>query len=181
MNIPTIQRDYRISLVIFVAALVILLLQVSSAQTIVIEAANNDAQLQLGAVSIRELIVTAVAACAVGSSGTYLLVNHSTESHPESDVSDLSSVSPSESESSELNDFLDARRQQWEETAERLANTEQTVYTTVVNADGVLPQSDIVKQTELSKATVSRTLDSLEAKNLVERKRRGIGNVIILK
>jgi len=54
------------------------------------------------------------------------------------------------------------------------------VYKTVLDADGVLPQSEIVDQTELSKATVSRTLDSLEAKDLVERKRRGMGNTVLL-
>jgi len=39
---------------------------------------------------------------------------------------------------------------------------------------------DIVEGTDLSKATVSRTLDTLESKDLVERKRKGMSNVVIL-
>ncbi|AEM59492.1 regulatory protein GntR HTH (plasmid) [Haloarcula hispanica ATCC 33960] len=76
--------------------------------------------------------------------------------------------------------LLEARRQEWEETASRLASNERIVYEIMLDADGVLPQSEIVDRTEFSKATVSRTLDTLEAKNLIERKRRGVGNVIIL-
>jgi uncharacterized membrane protein len=50
----------------------------------------------------------------------------------------------------------------------------------VLEASGELPQRDIVEGTELSKATVSRTLDTLESKDLVERKRKGMGNVVVL-
>ncbi|RLI76793.1 transcriptional regulator, partial [Archaeoglobales archaeon] len=32
-----------------------------------------------------------------------------------------------------------------------------------------------------SKASVSRTLDLLESKGLVERRRRGMGNIVLLK
>ncbi|MFU1783377.1 helix-turn-helix transcriptional regulator [Haloarcula japonica] len=77
-------------------------------------------------------------------------------------------------------DLLEARRQEWEEIANRLASNEQIVYETMLDADGVLPQSEIVDRTDFSKATVSRTLDTLEAKDLIERKRRGVGNVVIL-
>lgn len=75
-------------------------------------------------------------------------------------------------------DLVEARRQGWARTADRLANTEQTVYETVPDADGVLAQSGIVERTDLSKATVSRALDSLETGDLVERKRRGTGNTV---
>jgi uncharacterized membrane protein len=77
-------------------------------------------------------------------------------------------------------ELLEARRREWNETADRLADTERIVYETVLEADGVLPQNEIVESTEFSKATVSRTLDTLEAKELIERKRRGVGNVVIL-
>jgi uncharacterized membrane protein len=76
--------------------------------------------------------------------------------------------------------LLEVRKQEWEETADRLANKERDVYEAVLEADGVLPQSDIVDRTALSKASVSRALDGLEAKQLLERKRRGMGNVVIL-
>jgi uncharacterized membrane protein len=68
----------------------------------------------------------------------------------------------------------------WEKTVDRLYNNEETVYTVVLEAGGELPQRDIVEGTDLSKATVSRTLDTLESKDLVERKRKGMGNVVVL-
>ena len=78
-------------------------------------------------------------------------------------------------------DLLEKRRKEWGETAERLANAEEEIYRTIMEEDGVIGQSEIVEETSLSKATVSRTLDGLETKKLVERKKRGIGNLIVLK
>jgi uncharacterized membrane protein len=89
-----------------------------------------------------------------------------------------SDVQPSTDESS--NEILQVRRQEWATISERLTSNEELVYQTVLEANGVLPQSEIVDQTDLSKATVSRTLDSLEVKDLVERKRRGMGNTVLL-
>ena len=42
-------------------------------------------------------------------------------------------------------------------------------------------QSSLVNETKLSKVKVTRILDRLEGKSLIERKRRGMSNVIILK
>ncbi|WP_367175230.1 helix-turn-helix transcriptional regulator [Haloarcula rubripromontorii] len=78
------------------------------------------------------------------------------------------------------NELLPARRQAWEPVSERLASNEELVYKTVLDADSVLLQSEIVDRTDISKATVSRTLDSLETRDLIERKRRGMGNVVRL-
>jgi hypothetical protein len=90
------------------------------------------------------------------------------------DAPDLDAPSPS-------GELLAARRREWEENADRLANNEAEIYEVLLDADGVLPQSEIVDETDLSKATVSRKLDSLETKNLVERRRRGMGNVVLLR
>jgi len=68
----------------------------------------------------------------------------------------------------------------WERVVDRLRNNEETIYALLVEADGELPQRDLVESTDLSKATVSRTLDKLERKDLLERKRRGMGNVVHL-
>ena len=106
-----------------------------------------------------------------------LLITGRTEN---SNCPDESGSSQSGADSS-TDDLLEARRAEWAETAERLANAEATIYETVLEADGVLPQREIVEQTNLSKATVSRTLDSLEAKSLLERKSRGTGNVVVLR
>jgi uncharacterized membrane protein len=50
-----------------------------------------------------------------------------------------------------------------------------------LESDGVVQQSTIVEETDLSKSHVSRKLDVLESRELVERKRRGMGNVVVLK
>ena len=78
-------------------------------------------------------------------------------------------------------DQIERRREEWDQTAERLGNAERTIYETILDADGVIPQSEIVDRTDLSKATVSRTLDGLETKHLVERKDRGMRNTVVLK
>ncbi len=58
---------------------------------------------------------------------------------------------------------------------------EKTVYDTLCAADGTAFQSDLVEKTGLDKVKVTRILDRLEGKGLVERKRRGMSNVVILK
>ena len=42
-------------------------------------------------------------------------------------------------------------------------------------------QSDVMKELELSKVKVTRILDRLEGKGILERKRRGMTNIVILK
>ncbi len=125
--------------------------------------------------TLRDATVIAVTACAAGASATALLVGIDSATATEERAPAASPAT--ESSSGEL---LQARRREWETVSERLANNEELVYQTVLDADGVLPQSEIVARTDLSKATVSRTLDSLETRDLVERKRRGMGNTVLL-
>lgn len=42
-------------------------------------------------------------------------------------------------------------------------------------------QSDLVEKTKLSKVKITRILDRLETRNLIERKRRGMTNIVILR
>ena len=127
---------------------------------------------------LSNVIVIAVAACAAGTSVTALFNNTDSTSTA---TADTEHPGPSTQQSTQTsNELLQARRQEWETISEQLASNEELVYKTVLDADGVLPQSEIVDRTDLSKATVSRTLDSLEAKDLVERKRRGMGNTVLL-
>ena len=42
-------------------------------------------------------------------------------------------------------------------------------------------QADLIEKLNLGKVKVSRILDRLENKNLIERKRRGMNNLIVLK
>lgn len=165
---------------VLVIATAILVAQfLSATQSVVVV---GDERMRVGTLSwqfgLFDVIAIAVAACAVGTSATALLTD--TDSTPAA-TADTEHSAPSTQQSTQTsNELLQARRQEWKTTAEQLANNEELVYETVLDADGVLPQSEIVNRTDLSKATVSRTLDSLEARDLVERKRRGMGNVVML-
>jgi uncharacterized membrane protein len=69
----------------------------------------------------------------------------------------------------------------WENVLKTLAGEEKDVYEKIVGADGVIFQSDLVEKLGFPKAKVSRILDKMEAKGLLERKRRGMANAVVLK
>jgi DNA-binding transcriptional ArsR family regulator len=77
--------------------------------------------------------------------------------------------------------LLDERRAGWEALAKTLKEDEAKIYRAVLDAGGVMNQGDIGGAVSLSKTTVSRTLELLESRGLVEKRRRGMGNVILLK
>ena len=62
-----------------------------------------------------------------------------------------------------------------------LAGDEKTLYSFILNNEGTVFQNDMVKNLGYSKVKTSRILDRLEAKGLVERRRRGMANLIVLK
>ena len=51
----------------------------------------------------------------------------------------------------------------------------------IIKSDGTIFQSELAEKTGLGKVKVTRVLDKLEGKGIVERKRRGMTNVVILK
>lgn len=173
-------RGHFVAAVVVLASTLVLAVQLLSPTPVVVSVGDNGTNVaELGGYfQYRDLAVASVAACLLGSSGTYLLTAGLTSDPTERTDRPAGSDGTTDAEPSD--ELLEARRQEWEETAERLANKEEEIYEIVLEADGVLPQSDIVDRSELSKATVSRALDSLETKNLVERKRRGMGNVVLL-
>lgn len=63
----------------------------------------------------------------------------------------------------------------------KLERDEKTIMKIIEQADGTIFQSDLVEKTEFSKVKVSRLLDRLQGRQLVERKRRGMTNVVVLK
>ncbi|MFQ6020644.1 MAG: helix-turn-helix transcriptional regulator [Candidatus Aenigmatarchaeota archaeon] len=69
----------------------------------------------------------------------------------------------------------------WKKYLKGLEDNEKKIYKIIMNSDGVILQSDLVKNTGFSKVKVTRILDKLEAKGLLERKRRGMSNIVILK
>lgn len=62
-----------------------------------------------------------------------------------------------------------------------LSEEESKVIELLNREDGSVYQSDVVKHTNYSKVKTTRILDKLEGKNLIERKRRGMTNIVILK
>jgi hypothetical protein len=69
----------------------------------------------------------------------------------------------------------------WEANLKRLDAEEKAVYKAVMGAGGTMFQSEIVEGLGWSKVKVTRTLDSLESRRLIERRRRGLTNIIVLK
>lgn len=67
------------------------------------------------------------------------------------------------------------------EILRKLNIDEKKVYNLIVEAEGTIFQSELVDKTKFSKVKVTRILDKLEGKGIIERKRRGMTNVVILK
>jgi len=67
------------------------------------------------------------------------------------------------------------------EAIKTLQDDEKKVFKIINENEGFILQGDLIEKIGYSKVKVSRILDRLEAKNLVERRRRGMSNVIVLK
>ncbi len=63
----------------------------------------------------------------------------------------------------------------------RLNSEEKKVYDVVKDSEGSIFQSELVEKTGFTKVKIKRILDKLEGKRVIERKRRGMTNVVILK
>lgn len=61
-----------------------------------------------------------------------------------------------------------------------LSSDEKLVLKNIIEAQGTIFQSELVDKTQFTKVKVTRILDKLEGKGIIERKRRGMTNVIIL-
>ena len=64
---------------------------------------------------------------------------------------------------------------------EKLEDDEKKVVELINVKEGAMYQSDLMKELDLSKVKVTRILDRLEGKGILERKRRGMTNIVILK
>lgn len=58
---------------------------------------------------------------------------------------------------------------------------ERLVLEKIIEAKGSIFQSDLVKKTNLNKVRVTRLLDKLEGKGVIDRKRRGMTNIVMLR
>jgi uncharacterized membrane protein len=112
-------------------------------------------------IDVLEIFISTLVA---GVSGTFILLYRSAE--PAARVGEV---------------VLGERRTKWVEISKTLKDEEVRVYQAVLDSGGIMNQGDIAKQVGLSKTTVSRVLDLLERRGLVEKRRRGMSNVILLK
>jgi uncharacterized membrane protein len=109
-----------------------------------------------------DVVILVVASIVLGISGAYLLLPNPAEKPAEKSV-------------------LETRKERWEKIPKTLKDDERKIYKVMLDSDGLINQSELAEKTGLSKSKVSRSLDLLESKGLVERKRRGMGNIVLLK
>ena len=149
---------------LFVASVFVLGLKLLNPTPIQIVVEGQSASItQLpGFFTLEDVIIILVASIVLGVSGTYLLFFDSVGKP----VGEL---------------VLEERKERWKEIVKTLKEDEQKIYRAIIEADGIIEQSELPEKTGLSKASVSRTLDLLESKELVERRRRGMGNIVLLK
>lgn len=73
-------------------------------------------------------------------------------------------------------------KRSWDELLERLSNPdEQKIVRLIIEEGGTIFQSQLVDKSGYSKSKVSLVLDRLEARKILERRRHGMSNVIVLR
>jgi len=72
-------------------------------------------------------------------------------------------------------------KENYKKVMSSLSSEEKNILEKIIESEGTIFQSDLVDKTKFSKVRVTRILDRLEGKGLIERKRRGMTNVVVLK
>jgi uncharacterized membrane protein len=72
-------------------------------------------------------------------------------------------------------------KQDYTKILEKLDAEEKHVFEKLLDKEGTLLQSELVDADKYTKVKVTRILDKLEGRGLIERRRRGMTNVVILK
>lgn len=62
-----------------------------------------------------------------------------------------------------------------------LDENERSIYNLLKENKGSMYQSDLVKKTDFTKVQMTRILDKMESDDVLERKRRGMANIVVLK
>ncbi|MBS3155474.1 MarR family transcriptional regulator [Candidatus Woesearchaeota archaeon] len=73
-----------------------------------------------------------------------------------------------------------AKKRENLEKIKTLTEEEKKIYE-LIKEEGSIFQSDLVEKSGLDKVKITRILDRLEGKQIIERKRRGMTNVVIIK
>jgi uncharacterized membrane protein len=176
---------------VFVASVLVLALKLLNPTPVQILVEGNTAiAAQVpGLFTYADVFVIAVALVLMSVSGTYILLHDSTapasaapasaapaSAAPASAADIIAAAAPA----SAADIILEERRQRWEGVAKTLKDDEQTLFKAIIE-EGIVHQSELVEKTGLPKSNVSRALYGLESRGLIERRRRGMGNVILLK
>jgi hypothetical protein len=74
----------------------------------------------------------------------------------------------------------EVKKEHYEEELNKLNKDERKILELVIDSKGTIFQSALVEQSGFTKVKVTRILDALEGRKLIERKRRGMTNVVIL-
>ena len=77
-------------------------------------------------------------------------------------------------------EFVEKLKEKKEENLKLLDKEEKAVYGILIKEQSMF-QADLVDKSGFSKVKVTRILDGLENKNLIERKRRGMSNIVIVR
>lgn len=75
---------------------------------------------------------------------------------------------------------VEAKKQKIKLDTSELRSEEKTVLSLIQESKAIF-QSDIIEKTGFGKAKITRIIDRLEGKGFVERKRRGMTNVVVMK
>jgi uncharacterized membrane protein len=162
--------------VVFVASVVVLAFKFLTPTPVQILVEGNTVITSQvpGLFTYSDVFVIAIALISMSVSGTYLLL------HDLIGVERSTYTNSANSTSSAASVIIEERRQRWEEIAKTLKNDEQVLYKAIID-EGIINQSVLVEKTGLPKSNVSRALYGLESRGLIERRRRGMGNVVLLK
>ena len=76
---------------------------------------------------------------------------------------------------------IEGSKGKWNKNLKVLSGEEKVVYENLVESEGIMFQSELVEKTEMNKVKISRILDKMEARGLLERRRRGMTNAVVLK
>lgn len=159
--------------VVFVASVVVLAFKFLTPTPVQILVEGNTVITSQvpGLFTYSDVFVIAIALISMSVSGTYLLLH---------DLIGVEGSAHTNSANSAASVIIEERRQRWEEIAKTLKNDEQILYKAIID-EGIVNQSVLVEKTGLPKSNVSRALYGLESRGLIERRRRGMGNVVLLK
>lgn len=73
-------------------------------------------------------------------------------------------------------------RSDWNKILDRLSNPdERKIIQLIIDEGGTIFQSQLIEKSGYSKSKVSLVLDRLEARRILERRRHGMSNVVVLK